>query len=188
MSERGEREAEIGKRLLRVPRELAYAPRCMYAIVNDRVEDAAAKLYEIVSAELRGERSTCCDDLLDYRYTYTARIVPVYGDQALRCASHPDEPQAQFSDGELPHQAALRALRRELKVAVEDDALIFGDKPDGDYLPPISLRYTQNGAGGHITYIYHYRLDIRMNAPEGWSWVELAEDFASTLLERRGEA
>jgi guanylate kinase len=187
MRDRLERETEIGKRLLRVPLELAYAPKCDYAIVNDRFEDAAAKLYDIVSAELRSERSMCCDDLLDYRFTYAARVIPVYRDQALRCDSRPDAPEAVFGDSELPHQAALLALQREFGIMGDENALISGDKPDGEYLPPVSLWYTQDAAGERIAYVYLYGLDTLIDAPAGWQWVDLAVEFGSSLLERRSE-
>jgi guanylate kinase len=188
MRDRREREAEIGKRLLRVPRELAYAPRCSYAILNDRLDDAAAKLYEIVSSELSGERSTCCDEVLDYRFRYAARIIPIYRDQALYCENQPDAPEESFGDGELPHRAALLALRRALAIDAEADALIGGDKPNGEYLPPVRLVYAQDAAGEHITYVYLYRLDTHVDAPAGWRWVDLPEEYASVVLERRSEA
>lgn len=188
MRDRRERESQISKRLLRVPDELAYAPKCRYAILNDRLDDATAKLYDIVTCELRGERSDCCDELLEYHFDYVARVIPVYRDEALHCDARPDDPQVVFRSGELPHQAALRALQRELHITLEDDTLIGGDKPDGAYLPPVSLIYTQDVGGEQITYVYLCRLDSRIDAPDGWSWGELPESFAALLLERRSEA
>jgi guanylate kinase len=190
MDERGESRAEIGKRLLRVPMELAYAPQCDYAILNDSFEHAANQLYEIVTAELRGERAPCPDTLRVYHFAYYAQTVPLYHHEVLRRQTAPSYPTTPFNpEHELPHQAALRALNEELGMS----GLIGGDKRDGDYLPPIALDYAQDSSGFEdITYIYFCELDKRIEAPNGWAWhsVEnLPEAHLRTeLLEHRSEA
>lgn len=188
MHDRGEQEAEIGKRLLRVPEELAYARSCDYLILNDSFTDAANKLYEIVAAKLVGDANVRGDPPVDYRFTYVAQMIPIFDNLALRSDTRFFEPKAVFSEGELPHEAALGALRRELKLDIHEDAVIGGDKVDGEYLPPVKLFYMNDASGERITYVYYYRLAVRITPPAGWSWVELPETLDSELLERRSEA
>jgi guanylate kinase len=171
MRERRESEAEIGKRLLRVPMELDYARTCHYVVLNDKFEPAAELLDQIIAAELRGESNTVQGDpLLDYRYTYEAQITPIYRDKALRPVSAPYSLAATFTGDEMPQQAALNCLHREMQLDVSEAALINNDKLDGDYLPPITLKYTRDPQQELISYLYLYCLDERIAAPKGWSW------------------
>ncbi len=178
MRERNESNAEIGKRLLRVPMELAYAPECDYVILNDDFDQAAQRLYEIVTKELYREPQ---DEHLavveagqphSYTFAYVVRIVPIFGAETLQCDS--DVPSAQFNPDELPHSAALRLLHDTLGVEVREDALIYGDQPDGSYLPPLSLDYTDDGSE-RITYTYGYKLAARLAPRDGWRWTSLSE-------------
>lgn len=187
MRDRGEQEADISRRLLRVPGELAYARSCDYLVLNDSLADATNKLYEIVVARLGGDTSVRGDAPVDYRFSYVAQMVPVFNNMTLRHAVQLSEPQAQIGDGELPHEAGLRALRSELKLDVREDAVIGGVKSDEEYLPPIRLTHTQDASGERIMYTYLYQLDTRIEAPAGWSWVDLPETINSALLERRSE-
>jgi hypothetical protein len=171
MRERRESEAEIGKRLLRVPMELEYAHTCQYVILNDRFEQAAELLYQIVSAELRGEHHPSQGDpMLDYQYTFEAQITPVYRDKALRPTHSPYALAAAFRGGEMPQQAALDCLQKELALDVREPALINADKLDGTYLPPITLKYSRDPQAEIVSYLYLYCLDARIDAPPGWSW------------------
>ncbi|MEO8393478.1 MAG: hypothetical protein ABI700_10855, partial [Chloroflexota bacterium] len=188
MRERRETEAEIGKRLLRVPMELDYGCDCAYAILNDSFEGAAEKLYEIVSAELRGERpANLGDPLVPYRYHYDAQIIPTYRDETLWNSAPPHTLVAPFKAGdELPHQAALRCLHSELSVIPRESALITGDKADGSYLPPVMLEYSSDETGERVEYVYVYCLDERIAAPTGWTWksVEaLPETLRNAVME-----
>ncbi len=171
MRERRETEAEIGKRLLRVPLELEYARTCPYVILNDKFDHAAELLYQIVTAELRGEHKTDLGDpLIDYRYTFDAQITPIYRDKALRPTSAPNALMATLTGDELPHQAALRCLQNKLALDVSERGLLNGNKQDGDYLPPITLRYSRDAQTETISYLYLYCLDTRINTPKGWAW------------------
>lgn len=187
MHDRGEQDASISRRLLRVPDELAYARSCDYLILNDSLTDAANKLYEIVEARLRGDTDVRGDAPVEYRFSYIAQMTPIFDNLALRHDSHPSEPEAPFASGEMPHEVAMRALRRELSIDFNPDAVIGGDKPDGKFLPPVKLSHAQDASGERITYTYCYRLDRRVNAPDGWSWAELPEPLSAALLERRSE-
>lgn len=187
MRDRGEAEAEIGKRLLRVPQELVYARECHYVILNDDFKHAADLLYHIVLAELNGTQDTVQGDpVIDYRYTYEVKAVPVYGDQALRRSATPEVPTMPLPDGELPHQAALRTLRAELGLKVDENALITTGKRQGSYLPPVCLEYTHDAGGECVTYVYLYRLDEAFDPPAGWRWEPIAtlpEALRSAALE-----
>jgi len=188
MRERHETEAEIGKRLLRVPMELIYGCNCEYAILNDTFESAAEKLYAMVTAELRGEHAFEHSDLLvPYRYHYEAQIIPTYRDEMLsRVASLQGVATPFDATKEMPHQAALRCLQSELGVTIRESALIAGDKPNGDYLPPVALNYSNDAEGERVDYIYVYCLDERIAAPRGWVWQPLdtlPETVRSAVME-----
>ena len=188
MRERRESEFEIGKRLLRVPMELDYACNCLYVILNDSFERAADKLYRIVAAELQGERATDQNDLLiNYRYRYEAQIIPVYRAEMLWQEAAPHILTAIFkANDEMPHEAALRCLRSELGIEVDQSALMTSDQRDGNYLPPVMLDYSDDAQGERVSYQYVYCLDERIEAPEGWTWKSvdaLAETLRNAVLE-----
>ncbi len=189
MYDRNEATAEIAKRLLRVPKELDYARECNYRILNDSFQHAADLLYRIVESEINGERGTVeSDALVVYRYRYEAQIIPVYHGELLRRTEPPFEPAEPIKTGEMPHVAGLRYLHDQLGLAVNASALIAGDKPDGDYLPPLRLRYGHDNQGELVTYVYLYCLNQRIEPPPGWSWLsisgaELPETFADALAE-----
>jgi guanylate kinase len=183
MRERGDSAAEIGKRLLRVPQELAFARDCDYAILNDEIERAEAKLYRIVQAELDSRRSAVQGDpVLNYQYDYQVQVVALQGDRML-CSETAQEPPTATLNGELPHAAALRCLHAALGIDADENALITTGKRDGTYLPPVCLQYHQDLDGGErVTYVYLYRLDDAFTAPPGWSW-EPVEALPETVRE-----
>lgn len=183
MRERGEQEAEIGKRLLRVPQELAYIPECDYAILNDDFDRAAEKLYRIIQAELSGTRhSVPSDPVVDYRYRYEVQVVPFAQDQVLRRTAPPSELSAPLSTGEQPHAVALRGLSAALGLEPNEAALTTSDQRDGDYLPPARLDYYQDADGEHLRYVYFYRLAPDFAPPPGWQWA--ASDKLAAALRR----
>ncbi len=184
MRERRESSAEIGKRLLRVPMELAYAPYCEYVILNDVFESAAERLYQIVRAELNHARGTVpAGQPQSYDYTYVVRVVPVFGDEALQA----DALSTPFNPEELPHEAALQLVSDVLGIDGSDRALIAGDQPDGGYLAPLQLDYS-HADGEQITYTYGYKLDARLTPPTGGQWVLLSAALPSVMPERGGGA
>lgn len=170
MRDRGELEAEIGKRLLRVPQELAYARECDYVILNDEIERAENLIYRIVRAELDGNRHTVeGDPVLNYHYTYQAQVVPLQHDRMLRASASSESLTTTLSD-DLPHEAALRCLRTTFGIDADEDALITNGKKMGSYLPPVCLQYDEDDDGERVTYVYLYRLDDSFTAPRGWIW------------------
>lgn len=181
MRERRETEAEIGKRLLRVPMELAYARDCSYIVLNDSFEHAAQLLQRIVETELSGAGKTDDgDQLIVYRYRYDAKIIPVFREEALHRASPQHDLIAAFGANDLPHKVALRCMQDELGVQPRETALLLSDRKDGDYLPPVALEYNRDENGEHVTYDYLYCLDERIDAPAGWAWTSI-ETLPETL-------
>ncbi|MEP7291991.1 MAG: hypothetical protein ABI835_09415 [Chloroflexota bacterium] len=175
MRERRESEAEIGKRLLRVPMELDYARDCSYIVLNDSLDDATELLHKIVVAELNGTSSAIYGDrLILYRFQYAARIIPMYRDEALRRTSAPNDLVTPFDETEMPHQAALRCLHEALGIDVGASALASSEGRDGDYLPPVTLEYWRDERDEYVTYVYVYCLDERIDAPAGWEWTPAA--------------
>jgi hypothetical protein len=171
MRERGEREGEIAKRLLRVPMELDYAYDCPYIIMNDSFEHAADLLNRIVVAELDGEGETVkSDTLVIYRFKYTTTIIPIYRDEALRRTTSPNDLIATVGKSEIPHRAALRCMQSELGIRANESALLTSDKADGDYIPPVALEYSEDKVGEHVNYVYLYCLDQHIDARDGWTW------------------
>ena len=176
MRERGEKEAEIGKRLLRVPMELDYACDCPYVIMNDSFERAADLLLRIVLTETAGERATVHSDTLTiYTFDFTASVIPVYREEALRRAAAPQEARTAVSRGEMPHDAALRLLHSELGISAEASGLLTHEKADGEFIPPTALEYSRDAAGEHVRYTYLYCLNQRIAAPDGWVWASVNE-------------
>ncbi len=183
MRERGEKEPEITKRLLRVPMELDYAPKCDYIIFNNSFDHAADLLYRIVAAELRGEHLTITGDpLMNYRFSYEVSIIPTYQNQALV-----RDQTVRLGTDQLPHEAALHTLRSELAILPHPTALISGGQPEGKYIPPMRLDYADSDQGERFTYTYLYRLDEWMAAPAGWSWQAL-EARPTAVAEGQSEA
>ncbi len=184
MRERRESNAEIGKRLLRVPMELAYAPYCEYVILNDVFEIAAERLYQIVTAETNDARgSVPTGQPHSYSYAYFVRAVPIFGNEALQS----DALSIQFNPEEFPHEAALRLVHDALGIDASDHALIAGAQPDGSYLAPLLLDYSHDG-NENITYTYGYKLDSRIDPPAGCRWVPLADALPNAMLEWDGGA
>ena len=174
MRERGEREGEIGKRLLRVPMELDYARDCPYVIMNDSFEHAADLLHRIVVAELDGKgESVKSDTLVVYRFKYTTTIIPIYREEVLQRTALPHDLIATVGKSEMPHQAALHCLQSELSIRTDENALLTSEKADGDYIPPVALEYSEDEDGEHVSYVYLYCLDQRIDAPDGWTWTSV---------------
>ena len=171
MRDRGEREGEIGKRLLRVPLEIEYAEACHYVILNDSLDHAEDLLYRIVAAELDDSAERVSGDtLIVYHFRYLTQVILTYGDEVLRNTTAPADLTAPFSRHDLPHTVALRLVETAFGFAAPESSLRGGDKPDGSYLPPALLEYTTDDAIEQVIYVYLYALDKRIPAPGGWAW------------------
>lgn len=180
MQARGETQAEIEKRMKRVEMEMSYAPLCDYLITNDEnnIEHASEILYGIVLAErsrrdlvnLRADR-----ELPRHKLAYVTTVIPLCEEDVLYQGSEPHFPTAQLAHGELPHEAALRALNQEFGLSVSQANLYPSDYSslmNTDIL--ISPIVTENHTEAHhqqIVFYYLYRLPDRINPPQGWNYM-----------------
>jgi guanylate kinase len=172
MRRRGDEEAELSKRLLRVPKELEYAPQFYYLILNNVFEDAAESLLEIVTSELdrcavRPPRRAV---QLTYPFRYVAEAVPMFeGDELSRSGKSP-HPVAVIGRDDRPIDTAVRALRETLDIEAAPGDFDHGDTTDDDYVSPVTLDYSLTDDGEEIIYRYIYPLQRRISAPAGWTW------------------
>jgi hypothetical protein len=173
MEERGETPGNIETRLKRVEMELDFAPFCDYLILNDDVEAASHRLEAIILAE-RSRR-----DLLNlrvdahlprHRFAYGGTCIPAYNGDVLVRDEAPRLPTFLPVPGELPHEAALRALAKALSLEVSADNL-FPAVQSGDFAPPLVVEMVQQPQFEQITFYYLYLLPERIAAPEGCEWI-----------------
>lgn len=181
MTLRKEEPAEISRRMLRVPLEMAYAAKCDYIILNNELDAAADTLHAIVVAE-RARRSTRRARLSaesSFGLQYVVEVIPVYQDEALVRTSEPTIPSALLPFDQdtiaMPNVTALELLGASLGFDPQAEQLIGGDGPNGEFLPPVALMCGRSIQGEEIRYRYLYRLNERIIAPAGWTWVSLSD-------------
>lgn len=173
MQTRGETPEEIAKRLRRVDMEMQYAPLCDYLITNARLEEASEILYAIVLAErsrrdllnLRVERH-----LPRHKFTYSAAVIPVCGQDVLCRDGNPPVPTAQITHGEAPHDAALRALHQELDLLPKADLLAQGQLTQ-PFILPAALTSVEQAHYEQLIFVFLYRLPERIPPPADWRWM-----------------
>jgi guanylate kinase len=169
-----ETEAEIASRMERVKMEMSYAPLCDYLIVNEDAAAAAQLLRGIILAEssrrsllnLRVE-----SNLPRHRLAFVALVMPRYGKEVLYAVDEPHFPTALLSLGELPHEAALRALSQALNITASAERLSETQLGKGNFVPPIAVQSRQCEHYEQIVFVYQYRLPYRVEAPDGWKWI-----------------
>jgi guanylate kinase len=192
MRARGDSEAEISKRLMRVPEELAYAPACKYLILNDDMTGAAEELQAIIRAERSRQAADmfrAADKPNPVTISYAGVGIVIDGDEVLTRRSAPHFPTAITEPGEQPHEAALRAIETELHLPVTLDRLIVGGPAKGAFLPPVKLDSAPVDSGEQVVMQYVYRVDQHFDPPAGWSWTpkdraELPSSILETLAAR----
>lgn len=174
MTERGDAKSEIGRRLLRVPAEMAFAPQCDYLIFNDDLDQAAETLYQIVMAahshrEIMRLRQAGSPPPVPFRTLASA--VVVHGNEVV-CHEHGRGlPTVAVAPGEPPHLATLRAIRTELDVETSVDNLLHDTSSATDFIAPANIEFVADDDGEQVTMIYVYRLPERVALPGGWAWV-----------------
>jgi guanylate kinase len=167
MRTRNEPDAEIARRLMRVPMEMQFANEADYIVVNDDLEHAANTLTAIITAECSRPSK---QDASRAAYTYAAQVIPCWGGEALRRDSAPRYPTTIIKEGEPPHVAAARALNKAFGAALPAGEWIYGEGAEADFVPPVTVE-TATGAGGdQVIFVYQYRMNERINPPEGWTW------------------
>lgn len=173
MRTRGDSEAEICRRLLRVPAEMAFATRCDYLILNEDIDQAAETLYGIVIAarsqrEVRRLRAQVGNKVHPYD-TVSAAVV-VAGDQVAWHAQTPHLPFVPLRADEPPHLAAVRAVRELLDVAVTEDDLVHLTPPKPDLVPPASVDFMERDGVEQVVMLYICRVASPFDLPDGWTW------------------
>ncbi len=170
-----ETEEEIASRMERVNMEMAYAPLCDYLIVNADAQAAAQTLWGIILAEnsrrallnLRVERN-----LPRHRFAFAATVLPCYRTEVLYAIDEPHFPTALLSLGEWPHEAALRALSQALNITTSAERLSETQLGAGNFVPPIAVQSRHCEHYEQIVFVYQYRLPNRIEASEGWKWIQ----------------
>ena len=186
MRNRGDNEAEICRRLLRVPAELAFATECDYLIVNEDIDAAAETLYGIVIAarshreilRLRG----LGDQPRHHPYDTMSAAIVVYEDQLAWGDNLPYLPLAPVGKNETPVAAALRAARETLGIALDGDSLIHLTPPKPDLVPPASVTFMDSDHGQQVVLLYICRVTSPVDLPPGWSWKPQAEAHLPQMI------
>jgi guanylate kinase len=183
MRERREKEAEIAKRLARVPLEMDYATRCNYLIVNDEIERSADKLISILQGEISGQHiESEHSEISLCKFKYQVEVVPMCQGETLRRIDPPGSYTIPIPPTELyPNRVALSALRDLLGSDIEADRLVTGGQADGDFLPPLAFECEEREDEEIITFRYGYRLDHPITPPAGWLW---QREPAAPLIQR----
>lgn len=175
MELRREAPAEIARRLLRAPLELAYMPDCDYVIVNDDPDQAAAELIAVIRAAREGviaPMSRPAPFTLRYEVELTVtcgpdRLTPLGQSYTLRTA---------FTPPQFPNSTGQTVLAAALNVPPSALALLGGEALAHDgFLPPVELAcFYEDGIDG-VRYRYAVHLNERIPAPLGWAWQPLSE-------------
>lgn len=181
MKLRNDTPADISRRMLRVPLEMAYAARCDYIILNNELDTAADTLHAVVVAERarRRTRNVRLSAESSFGLQYVVEVIPFFEDEALVRAGDLPIPSALLPFDQdtitMPNETALKAVSAWLNLSSQLDRLVGGGEPNGEFLPPVALLYARSAQGEEIRYRYAYRLGERVTPPEGWHWVPLSD-------------
>lgn len=166
MRTRGETETEIGTRMKRVTMEMTYAPLCDYIIINDDLQQAAAKLNDHIQAErqrqMRHENRT---------FEYHVSVIPLYEAETL---VNPDNrfPEGTPRYGEMPHQTTLRLMNEIFNIENPSADQLFEAAPHaGSFIPPVMVE----GDGKRVHFTYAYLLPEHITPPADWHWLPVSQ-------------
>lgn len=166
---RGESEAEIGKRLLRAPSEMAFAPQCDYVIMNEALEEASDALQAIMTAErCKRTAQALAQHPIPRTIDYIARCTIVCGGQVVvsEAGYLPEQP---FEIDMPPHKAALLAAGQALSHAPDAHALSAPPDASG-YIPPVYVDDRSDAQVDRFAYEYVLRLADNPLLRQGWRW------------------
>ncbi len=173
---RGDAAEDIATRLRRVEMEMKFAVHCDYIITNDDADDATDTLESIIRAEYSRR------DLANLRVSrnqprralvYRAAAIITQGDDVL---CHDNAlPNAQILDGELPSEAAMRAVAEVFYTPAEQR-------------PPKMIDFTVVGQPRYQQATYWYALagEISPNLPDGWDWQPLSSAVPDEIYQQLG--
>jgi guanylate kinase len=176
MRSRGETEAAIGRRMLRVPEEIAYVTQCDYIIHNTDIAPAAERLRSIILAEksrrdLNKLRANDGTKLVSFSYT---SAIAVLHESAVLCHQADNHlPTVALLPQETPVEAALRALHETLGITPDMANLTSHNQTDPDFVPPIYVDCNCPGSDEQVLMYYLYRLNERVSVSGNWHWQPL---------------
>lgn len=173
MRERGESEGQIGKRLLRAPSEMAFAPQCDYLIVNETIAQASADLANIIRDQGTGRAAQAPTPvhINQPNIAFSARVLLIQSGRALVDAAQ-QMPEQMFSVNTPPHEAALNAAA--FIYPAEARALSTYEDAQNSYIPPVYVQDESVAGCDHFVYLYVLRLGSG-ETPAGWHWAALAD-------------
>lgn len=178
MRTRGETEAEIGRRLLRVPAELEYAAKSDYIIYNDELDEAADFLRGIIVVEknrhmvrrLRAQRAESGSGL-----SFSCMSLVVHNDTVLVTDASVPFPAVTRRPDEPPVESVVRLLEQQLKLPVEPEHFVTLHESQDGFVPPVYVEHTHVDDRDTIRLYYLYRLSKSVAPPPGWRWLPIAE-------------
>lgn len=173
MRSRGDNEADICRRLLRVPQELAFAAQCDYLIVNEDIDEAAETLYGIVLAARSQREVTRLKAQTDsgaQLFASVSAAVVVHEDQVVWGHTPPYLPVVTPAQDEQPHIAALRAANEQLGLTLDEDDLVHLTPPKPNLVPPAGIDFMESDGDQPVVMMYVCRAESRFDLPEGWTW------------------
>lgn len=169
MQNRGESAAEIETRMKRVAMELEYATLCDHVLINDDLEEATQALITLIETETARIKGQVRQEL---HYTYTAEILPIYGDSVLCPQGSADYAlQGPVQTEESPHLSALRLLQNQLQQPTNESQILRQDTHKGSFIRPARVRVEPDGNTRKVIFTYLYLLPESISAPEGWHWL-----------------
>ena len=170
---RGENEAQIGRRLLRAPSEMAFAPQCDYVITNESLDRAAAVMMAIMTAELARRTAQQLAHETPRPLQMDACALVVYHNQAVVAEASLALPHELFAIESMPHVAALHAAERGLASAPGTDSLTTADDAGDGYIPPVYVEDVSTAAEDRFRYYYVLHLTTPVETVPGYRLVDL---------------
>lgn len=171
MHERGESEAEIALRMLRVQGEMAFAPECDYVIVNDSLPQATSALLDIIAWEKR-QMDTRLRAGSMAMLQYWVRTLVVHGGE-IAISDSSRLPERSFAANTTPHIAALDAVR-PLGIVPPIETLTTY-RAGEDFLAPMLIEIESGRDMDICCYYYVVRLGERAPLAAGWRWQPIDE-------------
>lgn len=171
---RGENEAQIGRRLLRAPSEMAFAPLCDYIITNEELDHAADELVAIITAELARRIPQQLAEQPPRPLCIDACSVIVYHDQAVATEGNLTLPHETFAIESMPHLAAFQAAAQVLTHAPAENAFTTAHEATDGYIPPVYVEDLSTASEDHFRYYYVLRITSPADILPGYRFVDLA--------------
>jgi guanylate kinase len=174
MRDRGEPEAQVGKRLLRAPGEMSFAAVCDYVILNADLDSAISDLIGIIDWECK-RRDARLRTIAALRrpILYEARMLLLHGDAVVLNAAG-QLPARAFDTDTPPQIAALRAAADTGLLPPQTNLTTAADAENG-YIPPLFVDHVGDDAADCFVYYYAARLPTRAALAQGWEWERLAD-------------